>query len=211
MFSLRFNEINNVNIFTEGNSCLFIHDNKMIMVNTRGSENTDELKHLILTAISVVSQSEQMTCTQTQKGINSEIVDDFSETIDSNFSDTITQKSQCTRDLSETIDHNLETNREFSQTIDPNEGAEVSQHALLPSESAHMTNTQSEQQSSIMNVIQFQNIVEDTCSDDMELTQEEMHQGKFHLYSLGNNKFAISGNRLCIIYIELIFKISTLL
>ena len=134
----------------------------------------------------------------------------FSETIDPNFSDTIAQKSQCTRDLSETIDPNLETNRELSQTIDPNEGAEALQHASLPSESAHMTNTQSEQQLSTINVNQFWNIVEDTCSNDMELTPE-MHQGKFHLYNLGNNKFAISGNRLCRIYIELIFKISTLL
>ena len=72
-------------------------------------------------------------------------------------------------------------NRELSQTIDPNKDAEVTQHASLPSESVHMSNMQSEQQSSTINVNQFWNVVDKTCSSDMQLTPE-MHQGKFPLY-----------------------------
>ena len=52
---------------------LFLHNDKTVMVNTRGSEDTDELKEILSSAIVTVSQVEQLTGGQ-----------DLSETVDPN-------------------------------------------------------------------------------------------------------------------------------
>ena len=71
---------------------LFLHNDKTVMVNTRGSEDTDELKEIVSSAIVTVSQAEQLTSGQDL----SEMMDpnaDVTQTVNATNAAEVTQCS----------------------------------------------------------------------------------------------------------------------